>query len=340
MVEKVGSYAESGEEFNMYKYTALCALDVICEASMGVSINAQEQPDSEYVQAVKQMSMIIFKRFFSVLRDYPWTFGMTPMYWEQKKALEVIHGFSSRVIQMRREQLLNGTLAMDEDRKMCFLDLLLHATIDGEPLTNSDIREEVDTFMFEGHDTTTSGIAFTLYHLSRHSDIQQRVYEEIVDILGSTDKVGYVDHHALQELKYLEMVIKESMRITPPVPFMGRHITEDVVLDGVKVPAGTCANIGIYAMHHDEDLYPEPSRFDPERFTLENIQKRNPYAYIPFSAGSRNCIGQKFAMLEMKSIVAKMILNYKLLPGSEEVVLQGDLILKSVNGVKMRLQVR
>ena len=106
------------------------------------------------------------------------------------------------------------------------------------------------------------------------------------------------------------------------------------------IPKGTQVNINVYALHNNEEIYPEPHKFDPTRFTLENCQKRHPYAYIPFSAGNRNCIGQKFAMLEMKSTVAKMVLNYKLLPADEEVVLQGDLILKSENGVNMRLKKR
>lgn len=145
--------------------------------------------------------------------------------------------------------------------------------------------------MFEGHDTTTSAVAFTFYHLSRNQEVQQKVLDEIVAVLGASDKNSYLDYKILQELKYLEMVIKESMRITPPVPMIGRELTEPTILHGVTVPAGTTINIPVYAMHHADDVFPEPEKFDPERFTLEEIQKRNPYAYIPFSAGPRNCIG-------------------------------------------------
>lgn len=338
MLEKVRPYAVTGEVFNVYKYTTLCALDVICEASMGVKIQAQEAPESEYVNAVKDMSMIIFKRFFSVLKAFHWTFPFTGLYREQKKALKIVHGFSDEVIRVRRAQLMNGSV--DPEQKKCFLDILLSATIDGKPLSNADIREEVDTFMFEGHDTTTSGIAFTLYHLSRNPEIQQRVYEEITAVLGSQEKTSYFDYSILQDLKYLEMVIKESLRITPPVPIIGRELTEDTVIGGVKIPTGTTINIPVFALHYADESFPEPEKFDPERFSLENLQDRHPYAYVPFSAGNRNCIGQKFAMLEMKSVAAKMVLNYKLLPAETEVVLQADLILKSSNGVNLRLAAR
>lgn len=242
------------------------------------------------------MSLLIFKRFFTILKQFHWTFPMTGLYREQRKALKVLHAFTDGVIQKRRQQLMKEAVeekSLEKNRKLNFLDILLSATTtDGKPLTNADIREEVDTFMFEGHDTTTSGIAFTLYHLSRNPEVQNKVFEEIVNILGTTDKNSYFNYQILQDLKYLEMVIKESLRITPPVPLIGRELTEPTILQGVKVPAGTTINIPVYAMHHADDVFPEPEKFRPERFTLEEIQKRNPYAYIPFSAGPRNCIGK------------------------------------------------
>ena len=115
------------------------------------------------------------------------------MYREQVRTLKIVHGFTDSVIKMRREKILGGAVEIDEEKKKCLLDMLLHATIDGQPLTNADIREEVDTFMFEGHDTTTSGIAFTLYHLSRHPEIQQKVYEELVEVLEKGDADSYLD---------------------------------------------------------------------------------------------------------------------------------------------------
>ena len=109
---------------------------------------------------------------------------------------------------------------------MAFLDVLLQATIDGKPLSQEDIREEVDTFMFEGHDTTTSGISYCLYLLARHAKVQQRAFNEVIEVLGE-DREKPVSMRDLQDLKYLEAVIKESLRMFPPVPMIGRQITED-----------------------------------------------------------------------------------------------------------------
>lgn len=117
---------------------------------------------------------------------------------------------------------------------MALLDVLLQATVEGKPLSNEDICEEVETFMFEGHDTTTSGISFALFLISRHPEVQQKLFEEIRHVMGD-DKESQVSHRELQELKYMECVLKESMRMYPPVPIIGRYFSEDWELSMKKI---------------------------------------------------------------------------------------------------------
>lgn len=117
---------------------------------------------------------------------------------------------------------------------MAFLDVLLQSTVAGKPLTNEDIREEVDTFMFEGHDTTTSGISHTLYLLARHPQVQQKVFEEIQQVIGN-DKDKPITMRELQDLKYLDVVIKESLRMYPPVPMIGRITEQEMEMGEFEV---------------------------------------------------------------------------------------------------------
>lgn len=149
-----------------------------------------------------------------------------------------MHDFTENIIQERRNTLVeNATSSTSSDivddvgtkKKMALLDVLLQSTIDGKSLTNEDIREEVDTFMFEGHDTTTSGLSFALHEISRHADVQHKMYEEIVEKLG-TDRTSTLTLRDLGELKYMECVIKEALRMYPPVPIIGRYFYEDVNL--------------------------------------------------------------------------------------------------------------
>jgi len=139
------------------------------------------------------------------------------------------------VIVNRREELLksqdiNNNSDEQEDigakKKMAFLDVLLHSSIDGKPLSNMDIREEVDTFMFEGHDTTSSGLGFCLYSLAKNPEVQQKAYEEAIHVLG-TDSTAPVTIKLLNDLNYHEMVIKETLRLYPSVPLFGRKMLEN-----------------------------------------------------------------------------------------------------------------
>uniref|UniRef100_A0A182IIR5 Uncharacterized protein n=1 Tax=Anopheles arabiensis TaxID=7173 RepID=A0A182IIR5_ANOAR len=350
LIEKLKTSA-NGTDCNVYNHVTYCALDIIAESAMSVKLNTQQNPNSEYVLAVKEMSDIILKRLFSLLREYKWAFQFTKAYRRQRELVKVIHDFAHKVISDRKKQLHSdeqeGQRAQKQlaekdvygKRRMTLLDLLMNVTMDGKPLSDSEIREEVDTFMFTGHDSTTSSISFAAYHLSRDASIQQRVYDEILAIVGPDAKTVELTYGTLQKLKYLEMVIKETLRINPPVPVIGRRSAGDMVIDGVTIPKGLDFFLVIYSLHNDPELYPEPTRFDPERFGEEASVKRPSYSYMPFSAGSRNCIGQRYAMLEVKTVLVKLLANYQLLPceASNQLRLKTDMTLKPVNGAFVKL---
>ena len=261
------------------------------------------------------------------------------------KCLKVLHGFTDNVIKSRRDELLtrsqeNASVNFDGKKKQALLDILLQSTIGGAPLSNADIREEVDTFMFEGHDTTTSGISFCLYNIAKYPDVQQKVFEEIKNEIGD-EKI--LTLQLLNKLHYLELVIKESLRLYPSVPYFGRNIKEDVTVGGFTIPKHCSITISPYLMGRDPKIFPDPLKFDPNRFDVETTsEKINPYAYVPFSAGPRNCIGQKFAVYEMKSIICKIVRDFELSITKENENLQiySDLVLKSVGGITLKINKR
>ncbi|EFA04535.1 cytochrome P450 4C1 [Tribolium castaneum] len=335
------------ESVDIYPFVTLCALDIICETAMGTTINAQNNEESEYVTSVKEMGRIIIERAIAPQKNNEFLFRFTKDYQLQKSALKVLHNYTNNVISKRREELLKdqaskvseNVIDMGIKKKMAFLDLLLQATVDGRPLTNEEIREEVDTFMFEGHDTTASGISFALYCLANNPEAQEKAYEEQVALFGK-EKKPIVSYSDLQEMKYLELVIKEALRLYPSVPFYARETNQEVEFGDIKIPKGVNITIFAYGIHRDPKYFPEPDKFDPGRF--ETIDGKLPYAYIPFSAGPRNCIGQKFAMLEMKSTISKVLRNFKLCPATPHHTLDlvAETVLKSDNGVRLSLMER
>jgi cytochrome P450 family 4 len=334
LIDNLRKYEES-PSVDLHPLVALCTLDTICETAMGTKINAQKGDNNEYVHCVKEMCRIVIDRCLSPIKLFRITYWMTKDYYIQKKVLHILHEFTTSVITSKK-QTKNGR---SDDKKSAFLDLLLKFSQDQNLLSDEEIREEVDTFMFEGHDTTASAICFALYALANHPKIQKTVLEEQRELFGD-EKDPTIAYQELQDMKYLELVIKETLRLYPSVPVIGRYTQEDFLFEGQVIPKRTNVALYIYGLHRNPEYFPEPEKFDPDRF--DNLNGSLPFAYIPFSAGPRNCIGQKFAMLEMKSVISKVIRHFELTPAvpRHELILSVETVLRSANGIKVGLKKR
>ncbi|XP_055846865.1 cytochrome P450 4d8-like isoform X2 [Episyrphus balteatus] len=352
LVKQLEKHCQTGKEFDVHPYIGLAALDIITETAMGTKINAQSDPTNEYTRAVNDITQIMSLRFLNVpiANDTIFSIVCPKIKRRQIECIKTMHSFTIKVIEEHRKALKdelqnqeNGNHISNEGveskERMALLDVLLQSTCEGKPLTNEDIREEVDTFMFEGHDTTTSAISFALSQIARHSNVQEKLYEEICEILDKEED-NCISYRVLQELKYTEGVIKETLRLYPPVPVIARELLQDMSYDGGVLPAGSEILLGIWLMGHDADLFPDPEEFRPERHLLESSDRASSFSFIPFSAGPRNCIGQKFAMLEMKCVIMKIVQKFKLLPLGEDVKPRMNLVLRSDNGFQMGLEHR
>lgn len=165
------------------------------------------------------------------------------------------------------------------------LDTLLSNEINGH-IDAQGVQEEVDTFMFEGHDTSAAAITFILLLLGTHEEEQERVFQEIRDAVISNENEP-LSITQFGDLKYLDCFVKECLRLYPPVAFISRELTEDVFLaDGTRIPSGNMMHFHIFDLHRDPEQFPDPEKFDPDRFLPENVQNRHPFAYLPFSAGN------------------------------------------------------
>ncbi|EDW06073.2 uncharacterized protein Dmoj_GI16116, isoform B [Drosophila mojavensis] len=337
--------------FDLSEWIDLFTMDTICETAMGVSTNAQTNADSDYVRAVKTISMVLHKRMFNIFYRFNLTYMLTPLARAERRALKVLHSFTEKIIVQRRQELLraNSSTQSSDDtdvgakRKMTFLDILLQSKIDDKPLTNADIREEVDTFMFEGHDTTSSAIMFFFYNIALYPECQRKCVEEIISVLGN-DRETPVTYDLLNNLHYMDLCIKETLRMYPSVPLIGRKVLQECEINGKMIPAGTNIGISPLFLGRREDLFSEPNTFKPERFdVVTSAEKLNPYAYIPFSAGPRNCIGQKFAVLEIKAIAANVLRHYEVefVGNAEEPpVLIAELVLRTRDPLMFKLKER
>jgi cytochrome P450 len=343
-----------GKVFDVFPYVTRCALDIISETAFGRTINAQQQRDTEYVKAIYRISELILHRqvrpWFHP--DFIW-YNFAPLGREEKRCLKILHGFTEDVIAEKKAELKRRNESQvkskvkvnpDEDlymsgkKRLAFLDLLLEEQ-ETHQLSDTDIREETDTFMFEGHDTTAANANWTIFLLASYPEYQAKVHEELDGIFGD-DLERPITSQDMTQMKYLECCIKESLRIYPSVPFIGRSIETDLQLDdAMTMPAGSTAFIMPYQLHRDPEVFPEPEIFLPDRFFPEHIKGRHPFAYVPFSAGPRNCIGQKFAMMEEKVMMAQFFRHFRAEAAErrEDLVLLAELIMRPQNGLHIKI---
>ncbi|CAK1549433.1 unnamed protein product [Leptosia nina] len=341
--------AEVGEKTDLMALITSTTLQIMCETTMGTSMNEGiEAVTNKYFNAIHEIGETVVQRLCKVWMFFDWSFNLCKEARDQKRVLDDLHKLTTRIIQERKtyvennplETMLDSSEKSNKKGRLAMLDLLLQNEKDGN-IDIDGIREEVDTFLFEGHDTTAMAICFMIMQIANDTVVQEKIYDELYNIFGDSKRSPTVDD--LAEMKYLECCIKESLRLYPSVPMISRYISEEIQLGkGYRIPKDTMCNIHIYDVHRRSDLFPEPDKFIPERFLPENSINRHPYAYIPFSAGPRNCIGQKFAMLEMKTLVSSLIRRFHVdaITKPSEIRYKCDLVLRATHPIFVRFRNR
>nr|WCC58139.1 cytochrome P450 [Pharsalia antennata] len=314
----------------------LCSIG---ETSLGVDLS---KGYTSYKESVHAFGVILTNRIVKPWYHNEFIYSMSQTAREQRKAVNVLHEVSTKVISDRKKMFsADGQISYSDRKRLAMLDLMLKAKYDGADIDDEGIREEVDTFMFEGHDTTSMGICFALMALANEEKIQEEILQEIEDVLGDSDKLPtYSD---LAEMKFLERCIKECLRLYPSVPLIARVAGEDIkTTTGYIIPKGCDMNIYIYDLHRSPQYWEDPEKFDPNRFLPENIAKRHPFAYLPFSAGFRNCIGQRFAILEIKAALCGILRKFKLqaVDTPQQIKYKSDLVLRPVGEVRVKFVLR
>jgi cytochrome P450 len=214
------------------------------------------------------------------------------------------------------------------------LSLLLNARDDeGRPMSDRQLRDELITVFLAGHETTAIALAFALWLIARHPDVEQRLIREWSGALGERE----VTAADLPQLDYTRAVLQETMRLYPPAWFIGRESTSTYDIGGHRLPRGTTFFLCPIAVHRDARFFSDPERFDPDRW-LGDGPKSPRYAYFPFGAGPRSCIGANFAMLEMTAVLPTLLRGRRLVPEQDGAIdLLPAVTLRPRHGIPMRI---
>ncbi|MEA2425377.1 MAG: hypothetical protein QOH13_1787, partial [Thermoleophilaceae bacterium] len=209
---------------------------------------------------------------------------------------------------------------------------------DGWRFTDQQVRDQLMTLLFAGHDTTTSTITFLFYELARAPHELRLLVAEQDEVLGGRPPTP---EQLATGLPRLDMAIDETLRLYPPAWIGPRRAVEEFEFDGHRIPAGAYVHYCSWASHHLPDVFPEPAAFVPDRFTPENRAEMPKGAYVPFGGGSRTCIGMRFGQLEIKAIASAILQRYRLeLQGGHEMSVRQMPTLSPRGGLRMVVRAR
>jgi len=224
-----------------------------------------------------------------------------------RPALASLNAIVERLIATKRRRLAEGDTSQDGHRDLLTILMLARDTETGEVMTDAQLRDEVMTLLIAGHETTANALSWLWYLLDRHPDEQERLRVELVVATGGRAPTA----EDLPRLPRLKAVIQETLRLYPPVWMFDRRAVGPDDLGGTKVTKGDLVIFCPYAIHRLPELWPDPEAFRPERFEAGHEEQKNKFAYLPFSAGPRTCIGNSFAMIESQIIVGTLLSRFR-----------------------------
>uniref|UniRef100_A0A182W6V2 Cytochrome P450 n=1 Tax=Anopheles minimus TaxID=112268 RepID=A0A182W6V2_9DIPT len=289
--------------------------DVIGSVAFGLECNSLKDPDAKFrvmgrkvfeASRYRALKVFLAAQFPEIARAFHVT--LTP-----PDISDFFMGVVKDTIAFRRSNNVQRNDFMTLLMKV-MKEQVESGTVDGDQkdhLTMDDIAAQAFVFFLAGFETSSTTMSFCLYELALHQDLQNKARQNITDVLKKHDTISY---EAIHEMKYIEMCINESLRKYPPATTLTRRVENDYRVPGTDqqvLQKGITVAIPVYALHHDPDHFPNPERFDPERFSAEQSEKRHPFAFLPFGEGPRICIGLRFGMMQARIGLAYLLKNFR-----------------------------
>ncbi|XP_016073201.1 PREDICTED: cytochrome P450 3A12-like [Miniopterus natalensis] len=315
LVRNLRKEADKGKPVTLKDIFGAYSMDVITSTSFGVNIDSLNNPQDPFVENVKQLlKFSFFNPFILCITLFPF---LGPVFESFNITLfpkSVTDFFKKSVKKMKESRLQDN-----QKHRVDFLQLMINSQNAKEAdshkaLSDLELVAQSIIFIFAGYETTSTSLSFFMYLLATHPDVQQKLQEEIDATFPNKAPPTY---DALIQMEYLDMVLNETLRLFPIAGRLERACKKDVEINGVFIPKGTVVMVPNFILQRDPKYWSEPEEFRPERFSKENKDNINPYTYMPFGSGPRNCIGMRFAIMNMKVAIVRVLQNFSFKPCKE-----------------------
>ncbi|KAI4474395.1 hypothetical protein M0802_015624 [Mischocyttarus mexicanus] len=339
----------NGKEIDVFHYVNLCTLDIIFEVLFETDLDAQNNPECKLHEYISELMDICMRRIFKFWLHPNITFRFSSMGKRTDELLSHIHKIMDTVINNKMKSLEEGkiTNVSEEidarENTSTFLDVLLKSFYVGGEYSKQDIYDEMKTFTVGGSDTTAGTITFIFLMLASYPEIQNEIYEELYQIYGSSDPEDVpITYQDIKNMKYMDCVVKETLRLFPVAPVIARTHTEDIKIDeSIVIPRNSEIVIPIFTILRNGKFWKEPLQFNPDRFLQDDPKAKY---FLPFGIGKRRCIGDRLGMIQMKGIIATILRKFIVQIDNpvtvEDVELTFHITLKPVNPVFLRFNRR
>nr|XP_060642872.1 cytochrome P450 3A9-like [Anolis sagrei ordinatus] len=341
--ESVQKKVENEESIDLKNFFGGYSMDVTTSTSFSINVDSINNPNDPFVKHIKTfLKFDTFDPVILLVVIFPF---LRPLFERLNFNMVAPSSFTNFFIDVLKK-VKKDRQKNDHKNRVDFLQLMVDSQISGgvpeeanmyKALTDKEILTQAIVFIFAGYETTSTALSFLSYLLATNPDVQQKLQEEIDATLPNQATPTY---DAFHQMEYLDMVVNETLRLYPVGGRVERECKDTVEINGVTIPKGTVIVIPTFALHRDPEYWPEPEEFRPERFSKENKETQNPYVYLPFGAGPRNCIGMRFALLVLKVAIVTLLQKYTFRPCKEtQIPLEvcGEVLLKPKNPIKLKL---
>ncbi|NXR82916.1 CP3AD protein, partial [Pycnonotus jocosus] len=290
------------------------SMDVVTSTSFGVNIDSMNNPKDPFVREMKKLVKFDFSSpVFLLSFVFPFLIPVMAKMNVNVFPNDAVDFFMRSIAKIKKEREKEA-----HKGRVDFLQLMIESQRSGsqeknegnhsyKALTDIEVLAQAFIFIFAGYEPTSNSLGYLAYELALHPDVQEKVLQEIDTVLPNKAPLTY---EAIMKLEYLDMTVNETLRFYPIGGRLERTCKKDVEINGVTIPKGVVVTIPPYILHRDPEYWPNPDEFRPERFSKENKESIDPYTYLPFGAGPRNCIGMRFALLTLKVAIVSLLQHF------------------------------